>query len=199
MLSKAKEPQKTQCKKCEQSIATGFCHNCGQFVWNKCTELHQTWKEFSTHKIASLNVVQKEAANPPTKKVMYCPKHPEKSLKIYCKTCGEVICNHCTICLHQGHKYDLVTDIFSKQKEGIVLCLQPVKYQLATVNKAVQTLDTRTKKTEDQRMTVKADTHKYIDCLHQTLEQWRTELVGQLHQLTQQKLKGLAAQRDQLS
>ena len=50
---------------------------------------------------------------------------------------------------------------------------------------------------EDQRMTVEADIHKHIDCLHQALEQRRTELVGQLHRLTQQKLKGLAAQTDQ--
>ena len=199
MLSKAKEPQKTQCEKCEQSLATGFCRDCGQFVCSKCTELHQTWKEFSTHQIASLDVVQKEAANlvPPKKKVMYCPKHPEKMLEIYCETCGELICNHCTIRLHQGHKYDVVTDTFPKHKEEIVSSLQPVKQQLATVNKAVQALDTRKKEIEEQRMTVEADIHKHIDRLHQALEQRRTELVGQLHRVTQQKLKGLAAQRDQ--
>ena len=199
MLSKAKEPQKTQCEKCEQFLATGFCRDCSQFVCNKCTELHQTWKEFSTHQIASLSVVQKEAANlvPPTKKVMYCPKHLEKMLEIYCETCGELICNHCTIRLHQGHKYDVVTDTFPKHKEEIVSSLQPVKQQLATVQKAVQALDTRTKEIEDQRMTVEADIHKHIDRLHQALEQRRTELIGKLHRLIQQKLKGLAAQRDQ--
>ena len=199
MLLKAKDPQKTQCEKCEQSLATGFCRDCGQFVCNKCTEIHKTWKELSTHKIASLNAVQKEAANlvPPTKKVMYCPKHPQKMLEIYCETCGELICNHCTIRLHQGHKYDVVTDTFQKHKEEIVSSLQPVKQQLATVNKAVQALDTRKKEIQDQRMTVEADIHKHIDRLHQTIEQRRTELVGQLNQLTQQKLKGLAAQRDQ--
>ena len=72
-----------------------------------------------------------------------------------------------------------------------------MKQQLATVNKAVQALGTRTKEIEDQRVTVKADIHKHIDCLHQALEQRRTELIGNLHQLAQHKLKGLAAQRDQ--
>ena len=198
-LTKAKEPQKTQCEKCKKSTATGFCRDCGKFVCVKCTELHQFWEELANHQIASLSDIQQEAANlvPPTKKVMYCPKHPEKKLKIYCETCGELICNDCTIRLHQGHNYDLVTDTFPKHKEQVVSSLQPVKQQLATVNKAVQTLDTRTKEIEDQRMTVETDIHKHIDRLHQALEQRRTELVGQLHQLTQQKLKGLAAQRDQ--
>jgi len=91
----------------------------------------------------------------------------------------------------------VVTDTFPKHEEEIVSSLQPVKQQLATVNKAVQALDTRTKEIEDQRMAVEADIHKHIDRLQRALEQQRTELVGQLHQLTQQKLKGLAAQRDQ--
>ena len=75
--------------------------------------------------------------------------------------------------------------------------LQPVKQQLTTVNKAVQALDTRRKEIEDQKMTVETDIHKQIDFLHQALEQRRTELIGQLHRHTQQKLKGLVAQGDQ--
>ena len=200
-LTKANEPQKTQCEKCKKAKATGFCRDCGKFVCDKCTELHQIWEELANHQIASLNDIQQEAANlvPPTKKVMYCPKHPQKMLEIYCETCGELICNNCTIRLHrhQGHNYDVITDTFPKHKEEIVSSLQPVKYQLATVNKAVQALDTRTKEIEDQRTTIKADIHKQFDCLHQALEQRTSELVDQLHQLTQQKLKGLAAQRDQ--
>ena len=198
-LTKVKEPQKTQCEKCKKFTATGYCRDCGKFVCAKCTEIHQSWDELSNHQIASFNDIQQEAADlvPPTKKVMYCTKHVQKKLKIYCETCGELICNDCTIRLHQGHNYDLVTDTFPKHKEEIVSSLQPVKQQLATVNNAIQALDTRTKEIEDQRMTIEADIHTQIERLHQALEQRRTELVGQLHQHTQQKLKGLAAQRDQ--
>ena len=196
-LPKTKEPQTTQCEKCKKSTVTGFCRDCGKFVCDKCTELHQIWEELANHQIASLSNIQQEAANlvPPTKVVMYCPKHPENILKIYCETCGELICNNCTIRLHQGHNYDLVTNTFPKHKEEIVSSLQPVKQQLVTVNQAVHALDTRSKEMEDQRMTVEADIHEQIDRLHQALEQRRTELIGQLHQLTQEKLKALAAQR----
>ena len=199
MLSKTKEPQKIHCEKCDTSIATGFCRDCGQFVCNECTEIHQLWKELKTHKIASFSDIQREAADlmPSKKKVTYCPKHSENILKIYCETCGELICNDCTIRLHQGHNYDLVTDTFQRHKGEIVSSLQPVKQHLATVNEAIQSMDTRKKDIEEQRMTIEADIHKQINRLLQALEQRRTELVGQLDQLTQQKLKGLAAQRDQ--
>ena len=199
MLSKTKDPQKIQCEKCDTSIATGFCRDCGQFVCNKCAEMHQIWKEFKTHKIASFSDIQREAADlvPSKKKVTYCPQHSENILKIYCETCGELICNDCTIRLHRGHNYDLVTDTFQRHKEEIVSSLQPVKQHLATVNEAIQALNTRKQDIEEQRVIIEADIHKQINRLLQALEQRRTELVGQLDQLTQQKLKDLAAQKDQ--
>ena len=199
MLSKTKDPQKIQCEKCNTSIATGFCRDCGQFVCNKCAEIHQIWKELKSHKIASFGDIQREAADlvPSKKKVTYCPKHSENILKIYCETCGELICNDCTIRLHQGHNYDLITDTFQRHKGEIVSSLQPVIQHLATVNEAIQSMDTRKKDIDEQRVTIEADIHKQINRLLQALEQRRTELVGQLNQLTQQKLKDLAAQKDQ--
>ena len=199
MLSKTKDPQKIHCEKCDTSIATGFCRDCGQFVCDKCAEIHQIWKEFKTHKIASFSDIQREAADlvPSKKKVTYCPQHSGKKLKIYCETCGELICNDCTIRLHKGHNYDLVTDTFQTHKGEIVSSLQPVKQHLATVNEAIQSMDTRKQDIEEQRVTIEADIHKQINRLLEALEQCRTELVGQLNQLTQQKLKDLAAQKDQ--
>ena len=198
-LVKMKEPQSTQCEKCKKFKATGFCHDCAKFVCEKCTEMHEMWEELATHQIVSTDVIEVEAANlvPPTKKVAHCPKHSGKKLKIYCETCGELICNDCTIRLHQGHNYDLVTDTFQRHKGEIVSSLQPVKQHLVTVNEAIQALDTRKKDIEEQRTIIEADIHKQINRLLQALKQRSTELVGQLNQLTQQKLKGLAAQRDQ--
>ena len=198
-LVKMKEPQNTQCEKCKKFKATGFCRDCAKFVCEKCTEIHETWEELATHQIVSINVIEVEAANlvHPTKKVAYCPQHSGKKLKIYCETCGELICNDCTIRLHRGHNYDLVTDTFQRHKGEIISSLQPVKQHLATVNEAIQSMDTRKQDIEEQRVTTEADIHKQINRLQQALEQRRTELVGQLDQLTQQKLKDLAAQKDQ--
>ena len=198
-LVKAKESENIQCEKCEKHNANSFCRDCRQFVCKKCVKVHEVWKDLNTHHIVTIKDVQTEAVKlvPLMKKIMYCSQHPGEKLKIYCETCGELICNDCTIRLHQGHNYDLVTDTFQRHKGEIVSSLQPVKQHLATVNEAIQALDTRKKDIEDQRVAIEADIHKQINRLLQALEQRRTELVGQLDQLTQQKLKGLAAQRDQ--
>ena len=199
-LTKAKEPHKTQCEKCEKSTATGFCRDCGKFVCEKCTELHQMWKDLATHQIVTMQDIQADTATliPPKKKVLYCPKHKDKKLKIYCETCNELICSNCTIRLHQGHQYDIVSDTFQKHKQEIADQLEPVKHHLDTVNQALHNFDARSKEIQDQRAAIQADIHKEIDQLHQALEQRRTELIGRLDQLTQHKLKSLAAQRDQV-
>ena len=199
-LTKAKEPQKTQCEKCKKSTATGFCRDCGKFVCEKCTEVHQMWEDFANHQIVTMQDIRADTATliPPKKKVFYCPKHKESVLKIYCETCNELICTDCTIRLHQGHQYDVISDTFPKHKQEIVDQLEPVKHHLDTVNQALHNFDARSKEVQDQRAAIQADIHKEIDQLHQALEQRRTELIGQLDQLTQHKLKSLAAQRDQV-
>ena len=197
-LVKAEEPK---CEKCKlKSTATGFCRDCGKLVCDKCTELHQTWEEYTNHQIVMIQDVQADAANliPPKKKVLYCPKHKEKKLKIYCETCNELICSNCTIRLHQGHHYDVISDTFQKHEQEILKQLEPVQHHLATVNQALHTFDARSKEVQDQKAAVQEEIHRKIDQLNQVLEQRRTELIGQLDQLTQHKLKTLAAQRDQV-
>ena len=197
-LVKAKEPQ---CEKCKlKSTATCFCRDCGELVCDKCTEMHQTWKEYTNHRKVTIQAVQADAANliPPKKKVLYCPKHEGKKLKIYCETCNELICSNCTIRLHQGHHYDVISDTFPKHKQEILNQLESVQHHLATVNQALHTFDARSKEVQDQKAAVQEEIHRKIDQLHQVLEQRRTELIGQLDQLTQHKLKTLAAQRDQV-
>ena len=199
-LAKVKEPQKIECEKCKKSTATSFCRDCGKFICDECTEMHQTWEEYNTHQIVTIQNVQADAASfiPPKKKVLYCQKHKEKLLEIYCETCNELICSNCTIRLHQGHQYDVASDTFAKHKQEITDQLKPIKCHLATVNTALHSFDARSKEIQDQRETHQADIHKQIDQLQQALEQRRTELIGQLDQLTQHKLKSLAAQRDQV-
>ena len=154
-------------------------------------------KKMKHHKIITLNELQDQATNliPPKKMLPNCSKHPENVLKIYCETCSTLICTDCIIRLHQGHNYDLLADVFHKHKKELVSSLKPVKQKLHTVQQALKAFDTRA---NDKRATLEAHIHKEIDQLHQLLDQQRAQLVGELDMLTQQKLKNLAAQRDQV-
>ena len=199
-LEKVKEPQKTQCEKCKNGVATSFCRNCGQFICALCTQIHQLWEEFSSHEVITLDQLEGDVVRlvPPKKKIMFCSKHPTKELDLYCETCEELICQHCTVRVHRNHQYDLVTDAFQKHKDVLVASLQPVEQQLDTVTKSLTQLDTQCQQITDQREVLVGNIHKTIQQLHEALKVRKTELIGQLDQITQQKLKTLAAQRDQI-
>ena len=199
-LEKVKEPQKTQCEKCKKGVATSFCRNCGQFICIRCTEIHQDWEELQSHEVLSLERLKGDVVElvPPKKMAAYCSKHKGKELELYCNTCGELVCHNCTVQLHQGHKHEVVSDTFQKHKEQISASLKPIEQRLEAVGKALQGLDTQCQQITDQREALVGNIHKTIRQLQEALEVRKTELIGQLDQITQRKLKALAAQRDQI-
>ena len=85
---------------------------------------------------------------------------------------------------------------FAKQEKVIVDSLKPVGEQIATLERAVESVNTRCAAVVEQKTAVVAEIHTAMAHLRQALEVRETELVGQAEQTAQQKLKTLAAQRD---
>ena len=198
-LKKVSTPAKSQCNKCKKRESSCYCRTCG-FICERCKDVHSEWEEFSSHEIISLDQLTGDVTNlvPPVKTVLQCTKHTDKQQDLFCETCEEMICQHCIVRIHRDHKYDLATDVFPKHKNVIVASLQPVEQQLASVNKALEGLDTRCSQITDQRQTMETDIKRNIRQFHEALEARQDELITQLDQITQQKVKSLAAQRDQL-
>ena len=198
-LKKVTEFQGLLCDKCQLEKASNFCRNCGQFICLACTTVHQTWKELSSHEVITIQQLTSNAAKlvPPKKQAMPCPKHPANVLDQYCETCEELACHDCIAQVHWDHQYDLVGDAFPKHKDVIIASLQPVEQQLATVSKALEGLDVRCSQIIEQRQSIEAEIQRNIQQLHKVLDVRKQDLIRQLEQVTQQKLKNLAVQRDQ--
>ena len=201
-LEKMKEPQKVQCEKCKKVSrpATSFCRNCGQFICARCSDIHADWEEFSSHEVVSMDQLKGDVAkHVPQKKVTHsCLKHKDQELRLYCETCGELICHDCTIRLHQGHQYDLISDTFEGHKADITASLEPVEKQMGVVSDKLKQLDARCTEITEQRALVKADIHKEICGFIEMLKRREAELVRQVDQQVEPKLKNLAAQRDEM-
>ena len=199
-VKQGQEGQKTLCEKCNKRDVNGFCRDCGEFICNMCIEMHQTWKELSTHKVISLEQLKSDATEmvSPTKKTLYCSKHPGKELDLFCETDKELICRDCIVKTHRDHQYDFVNEAFPKHRDAIVSHLEPVRQQLSTVNKAVQGLGAVQDQIMDQRAAIEANIQTKVRQLHEALEVRKTELIGELDKMTQQKLKTLSIQRDEL-
>ena len=201
-LEKVKEPKKVQCEKCTKvsRVAISFCRDCGQFICARCSEIHADWGEFASHEVLSMDQVQGDASkHVPLKKVThFCSNHKDQQLRLYCETCDDLICHDCTVKLHQGHQYDLISDTFEGHKADIVASLEPMKENMGIFDVKMKQLDARCAEITDRRDLVAANIHKEVQGFIEILKVREAELVSEVDRVAQGKLKNLAAQRDEM-
>ena len=139
--------------------------------------------------------------NSPSRNVgQCCFEHAEEELKLYCETCGELVCYQCVIKggKHHDHDYALLQIAFEKYKEEITPSLEPMEKQVTIIKKALEQLNARCGEISDQRAAIEDNIHVTFRRLREVLKVRETELITQLHKMTQTKLKGLAAKSDQI-
>ena len=207
-----KEPKLLQCfhvfrEKClvqlvvqdQQGQLSVRCPTCRRSTLLPAASVSGLQSAFHIHHLFEiLNAFKKNKEPSATKSTFRCPVHKERELELYCETCEELICFHCTVRRHNGHRYDLVSEVIEKHKSEITASLEPVENHLDTVKKALEQLDTHHLQITDQQANIEADIHKTFQHLHETLDIRRTELIGQLNLMTQQNLKTFATQRDEI-
>ena len=129
---------------------------------------------------------------------LYCADHQERELELYFDTCEKLICLQCTITEHNGHKYNLVKDVLEKSKQEIKASLTPAEEQLTAVGKALERVDTRKREILDQQATVEAKTNQYSQKLVETIKARTKEHISKLHHITEEKIRDLDSQREQM-
>ena len=128
MLKKVGSDKMVICDVCGESFATGYCQQCESFSCDSCLSFHNKWKKNVSHRVLTLEELADSAYDLPRAKsevIMKCPNH-NKPLDIYCETCDQLICQHCTVRIHRDHEYDVVNDIYDNQREAIETSIEPI-------------------------------------------------------------------------
>ena len=168
------------------------------FHINHLLELHESFQKVEDP-AAALQRAASTDVNP-VKKARHCFDHEGKEFELYCETCGELICWRCALKggKHHDHDYEELDKAFKKYKQEITSSLEPMEKQVSTIKKALAQLDTCCGEISDQRAATAVNIHVTFRRLREVLDVRETELIGQLDRATQEKLKSLAAQRDQI-
>ena len=129
-----------------------------------------------------------------------CYEHASQELKLYCETCGELVCVQCIIQNGKHHDHDcvLLHKAFSKYQEEITSSLEPMENKVVIVKEALDVIKQRCGEISGQQAAIKDKVHATFKQLREILTVRETEIIDQLHQRTQGKLKNLAAQSDQI-
>ena len=191
------------CPTCRQATpipANGVAGLQSAFHINRMLEIRDTFKE-AKDPVANLENTEGDTTHPipPRKDSSICSEHAEE-LKLFCDTCGVSICYQCAIKggKHHDHDYEPIRKAFEKCKKELTRSLEPMEGKLAAVNKALVELDKHCGEISDQREAIEENIHDSIRRLIETLEVRKTKLIDELHRKTQEKLKSLAVQRDQM-
>ena len=136
----------------------------------------------------------------PKNAAQFCFEHVEEELKLYCETCGELICYKCGLKggKHHSHNYEELDQAFEKYKKEITSSIEPMEKQVVIIKKALALIEQRCGEISDQREAIEKNVHVTFRRLREVLTVRETELIGQLHQITHQKLKGLATKSGQI-
>ena len=192
------------CPKCRQDTpipADGVGGLQSAFEVNHLLEIIDEYKK-NKDAVSSVEGAEGDvASSTPSKKLTtYCLEHEGMKLELYCEKCEELICYKCAFKggKHHNHDSEQIEVLVKKYKGEITSSLKPMEEELTIVNKALAQLDTCSGEISDQRAAIEANIHNKIQRLHEFLDVRKTELIGQLHRITQSKLKGLATQRDQI-
>ena len=167
------------------------------FHINRFLEIQESFQK-PDNSAAMLNVA--EPTESPAKKASYCFVHEGRELELYCESCGELICLRCALKGgdHHNHDYEDLGRAFEKYQGQVTSSLEPMEKQVAVVSKTLACLDVRCREISAQRAATVGRIHSTFRQLYDVLNVREAELISEVSQMTQEKLKGLAAQKDQL-
>ena len=172
------------------------------FQINHLLEIMEEHKKAAADPPASAEMAERDSASHIScdKVKVCCREHAGKEVELFCETCGEPVCVKCALKggKHHTHDYEELDKAFGRYKVEATASLEPMEKQVTTIIEALVQLDARCAEISDQRAAVETDIHTAFGKLQSILDTRKTELIGQLHHITQRKLKKLAVQRDKL-
>ena len=179
LLKKISGSGDVSCDNCEKKTsASGYCKKCGLFYCQGCLDHHQKLKLTSDHEIVTMNEVVNSAYQLPAVKSgvsMKCSNH-DKPLDIYCETCEELVCQHCTVRIHKHHTYDVLTDAYQKHIQALETgTVQPLKEEVTRISEALAELMKRRDQVFQQGEEVKGEIRMSIQ-----------DVIKQLHEMEKQ-------------
>ena len=194
LMIKVSGHQQVTCDICTTTNATGYCKECAKFLCEKCIDIHKKFPTNTNHKVTSIDEVATSASKLlPVKQETNCPNH-NKPLEIFCETCEDLICQHCTVRIHRDHDYDLVSDCYPKHCQKLKTSLKPVTDKIIAATDILTVLTSRKNEIREQGEFRKEEIHVVVEEMIDVLRQSERQLTKEVDTVTNAKLQVLSEQ-----
>ena len=193
--------------KCEDGIddnpAATKCLDCNFYLCEECTAIHKKHRATRKHQLATLAELKEGAKKLEQKR--YCADHEGEELKLYCRTCQEVICRDCAIVTHKQHDYTFIKDVREELTEKIENLMANVGIKEAKYLDLLDCVQCATEKEKQKLATKKSETKKFFDKHVEdlqnriaALQKHRDTVLSDLSQVSDVHTKQLIADEESL-
>ena len=182
---------------CSQSYSVARCETCDKFLCRECLTDHNKYRGNTGHSVLTMEELSKPENRKKNQGEMYCNEHPGEILKVYCKTCDQLICWDCMRFQHvrQNHTCFLVENATSKYKEILALKSRAMEKVVSEGHTFVKRLTSTAERLDRDAEEAKRKilqrnafmAKKVVDVLNQRTETLLKE-VDQIHKGTRAKL-----------
>ena len=195
--------KEVKCEMCSTSeaLAEAFCRQCNMFACTSCVQSHQKMKAlFNGHEIISLDEVKKVGAkdlvtkSSPAKK---CPLH-QKSLKMFCFSCNQLICRDCTITEHRDHQFEFNHIAAVNEKKELMDSLEPLREMEVHLSDAVEDIKRAQLQLEAQAVSVANNINTSFEELHTILERRKQQLLEEARREVNSKITSFKTQEEKM-
>ncbi|KAL3890304.1 hypothetical protein ACJMK2_002589, partial [Sinanodonta woodiana] len=154
--------EKMYCDICGPNVAAfNRCLDCEENMCRTCCYVHEKSKLSRHHRISDLGTMQPEMKDR-IRQRLFCVKHLEEELKLFCKDCKTLMCVMCKAIKHENHTSETVSDAAVEVKRNIQIkmnqCSDKVK-RITNSEREADTLDKTINDTERKEIEALEDQH----------------------------------------
>ncbi len=191
------------CEICNaKATAEAFCHQCDKFACKNCVHNHSVMSAvFEGHEcvpIEQLQILQSEQLLPKHPEPKKCSVH-KKKLKIFCFDCNKLICRDCTVKDHRDHNIEFNNVAADDKKKQLLEMLKPLKEVKESLSQSIKDANKAESEIQTQQKKVTHKIETSFDNLHKILELRKQQLLGEVNRNTEDKIKNLNTQKEELS
>ena len=125
-----------------------------------------------------------------------CVKHVGEILKLFCKSCDQLICRDCTVIDHRDHKYTFINDIFPVVKEEILDIVQESRANIRALESSIGTIKEQEDDMHKTSMEFNRKVDSFFDKQIEPIERKRQSIKDDLRESFSAQKKILDAQME---
>lgn len=171
----------------DENPAFARCLSCSEYLCISCFHLHQKLKATRQHNVLTLDKIRQSDKTvwieSLKKRLHFCDEHEQEVLRLYCKTCKEVICRDCALVKHRVHDYVFLQEICPDMQSSIETLLKEIhkkKEEFGEHKRYIGTIHTANEETLKSSL---EEVNETCDKVIEAIEAHRAFLIANLHSI----------------